>query len=504
MQRAGLGALLLAAALAGCGDDGDSARPTPTASAATATPTAVPPTATVPLAPATVPRATPADTPTATRTASVTPTLSIIETPTITLTPTPSPTPIPPQLVTFAVARADDLAQVPDGVDAAGRPIFLRSQGQGMTLVVEARRGSNRLNDVAYDPSGSAPGVEIVVSRPLGDGSPAVCDYDPPLIGGVPAVDPPAFRDDQMVRDAVADLGCRFNDGTGAPRGRTASAACTRDAGALYGFLDPATELQYCLPIAKAWAFPVGDTIVAARVRDLAGGVSAAREIVIRVAGDVPFECENGLGERAFTVQTPASRLVVGGQGVVSLDAWYVEPLRICAGPDLGGGQHALTLRETAHFGIPLTDGTILCTTIRARGSDGVLDCANSTAQDVRAESDAETGRVTVDTGLGVPAGTGNASLRAPVGFQILPSGAAPSDCAGVSPAVEAGGALTTATAVAEVVDALGEPVASLARRGEPFSCAFWRDGGTPTLILPIPAANTSAGDLAAALVLAD
>lgn len=503
MLRSGLGALLLATALVGCGDDDGSARPTPTAPASTATATvsatatAVPPTGTV-SAP------TPANTSTATRTASVTPPPTVSETPTITLTPTPSPTPVPPEIVVFGVARADDLVQTPDTVDAAGRPVFVRSQGQGMTLFVEARRGSSRLEESTYDPIGALPGVELLVSRPLGDGSPAVCDYDPPLIGGVPAVDPPVFSDRQMVRDAVADLGCRFNDGAGAPLGRNVNAACTRDAGALYSFVDPQTELQYCLPIAKAWAFPVGDTVVAARVRDLAGRVSAVREIVIRVIGDVPFECENGLGERAFTVQTPASRLVVAGQGVVSLDDWYVEPLRICAGPDLGGGQHALTLRETAHFGIPLSDGSVLCTTIRARGSDGVLDCSNSTAQDVRAESDAETGRVTVDTGLGVPAGTGHASLRAPVGFQVLPSGAAPSDCASVTPAVEAGGALTTATAVAEVVDALGEPVASLARRGEPFSCAFWRDGGTPILILPIPAANTSAGDLAAALVLAD
>src|SRR5512137_1786907 len=55
MQRAGLGALLLAAALAGCGDDGGAARPTPTAPAATAT--AVPPTATVPPATPTAPSA---------------------------------------------------------------------------------------------------------------------------------------------------------------------------------------------------------------------------------------------------------------------------------------------------------------------------------------------------------------------------------------------------------------------------------------------------------------
>jgi len=496
--RSGFGALLMAVALVGCGDDGDSARPTATAPVPTASATATraEPTATVPVP-------TPTDTGTATRTVSPMPPPTATATPPSTDTPTPSPTPIPPQIVVFGVARADDLVQPPDAADEAGRPVYFRSQGQGLMLFIEARRGSRPLEPSAYDPLG-APGIEILVSRPLGDGSPAVCDYDPPVIGGVPGIDPPAFADHPEVRDAIADLGCRFNDGTGVPRGRTDNAACTRDAGALYGFVDPSSDLQYCLPIAKAWAFPPGDTIVAARVRDVSGAVSAVREIVIHVAGDVPFECENGLGEREFTVQTPASRLVVAGQGVVSRDDWYVEPLRICAGPDLGNGQHALTLRESAHFGVPLLDGSVLCTTVLSRGSTGVLDCSDSTPQDVHAQADAESGRTTVDTGLGVPAGTGHASLRVPVGFNLLPSGAAPSDCATDVPVVGGNGALTTATATAEVVAAAGEVVATLARRGAPFSCAFWRDGGEPILILPIPAANTSAGDVAAALVLAD
>lgn len=500
MLRAGLGVLLLAALVAGCGDDSDPARPTPTAPLPTASATA-PPTATATAPP-------PTEAATATRTASAIPTATVTstvtDTPTITPTPTPTATPVPPEIVVFGVARADDLVQPPDAVDDAGRAVYFRAQGQGMSLFVEARRGSARLEDSTYDPAGTATGVELLTSRPLGDGSPAVCDYDPPLIGGVPGFDPPLFSDEPAVRDAVNDLGCRFNDGTGAPRGRTATAACTRDAGALYDFTDPRSELQFCLPIAKAWAFPPGDTVVAARVRDVFGRVSAVREIVIRVASDVPFECENGLGERAFTVRTPASRLEVQGQGVVSGEAWYAEPLRICAGPDLGGAQHALTLRDDATFGIPLNDGSILCTTLRTRGSTGVLDCGNRTPQDVYAEADAESGRTAVDTGLGVPAGTGSASLRVPVSFQVLPSGAAASDCADVLPAVTAGGALTTAAGTAALVDAEGMPLATLTVQGAPFSCDAWRDGGAPVLVLPIPAANTPFGDVVAALILAD
>ncbi|HSP98240.1 MAG TPA: hypothetical protein VL049_13500 [Candidatus Dormibacteraeota bacterium] len=491
MMRRGLGLFVLVVAVGGCGDDGDGPRPTPTTTPSATASATVPPTFAVPTS-----TAPPSATPIASATRTITPIA--------TLTPAPTATPVPPQLLFFGVARADDLVQAPDAVDAAGRPIFLRAQGQGMTLIVEGRRGGARLSAEAYDPVGFAPGVEIIASRPLGDGSPAVCDYDTPIIGGVPGVDPPDFSDNQMVRDAVADLGCRFNDGTGAPRGRNSNNACTRDAGALFSFVDPSAELQYCLPIAKAWSFAPGDTIVAARVRDVTGQVSEVREIVIRVAGDVPFDCDSGLGERPFTAQTPASRLVVSGQGTVSQEPWVTAPLRLCAGPDVGDGTHALTLREDALFGIPLIDGEVLCVQFRARGSAGVLDCGNNAAQDVYAAADQASGRITVDSGLGIPAGTGSASLRVPVAFRVLSSGSAPIDCLEADFASTISDALTTATATAEVLDEHGAAVASLARVGAPFSCDAWRDGGSPVLVLPVPATDPVAGSVAAVLVLAD
>lgn len=511
MTRRGLSLLVLLLAVAGCGDD-DATRPAATATVtrtanATATPTTVAPTASLTASPNATASPIPTASPSRSASPSHTPPPSPTETtpPLDTATPAPSPTPAPPQLLYFGVARADDLVQAPDGVDEAGRPIYLRAQGQGMTLVVEARRGQARLSNQAYDPVNFAPGVEIIASRPLGDGSPAVCDYDPPRIGGVPAVEPLEFRNDPMVRDAIADLGCRFNDGAGAPLGRTGNNnACTRDTGALFNFIDPLTELQYCLPIAKAWAFPVGDTIVAARVRDAGGTVSGVREIVIRVAGDQPFDCSSGLGERAFTVQTPASELVADGVGKVSTDAWLTASLRFCAGPDLGDGTHALTLRENAVLGVPLTDGAVLCTQFRARGSAGVLDCGSTLPQDVYASADQGTGLVSVDTGLGLPAGTGSASLRLPVAFRVLPSGSTPADCLTASFGSVIAGAVTTASATAEVLDAEGAMVASLVQSGAPFSCDAWVTGGSPVLVLPLPLTDPLAGAVAAALVLAD
>src|SRR5262249_47429937 len=105
--------------------------------------------------------------------------------------------------------------------------------------------------------------------------------------GGIPATDPLRFTDDPTVIDAINDLGCRADDGTGQPIGRPASQqACTSSnlSSTGYAFVDHDSTMQYCLPIAAAWAFPAGDTIVAGRVRDVSGRTGATREIVVRVA----------------------------------------------------------------------------------------------------------------------------------------------------------------------------------------------------------------------------
>jgi hypothetical protein len=512
MVRRALGIFFMAVLVAGCtDDDDDTPRPTPTSTQPTATATGLPATvtatSTVPATPvptSTAPAPTASSTAVPTLTPSVTHTVS--STPTITATPTPTATPRRPEIVAFGVARADDLVQAPAGVDGAGRPVFVRAQGQGMTLYIEGQRGSVPIDGSTYDSSGALlPGVELLVSRPLGDGSRAVCDYDPPRIGGIPGVDPPVFGEATETRDAIDDLGCRFNDGTGLPRGRTATSACTRDVGALYDFTNPESEIQFCLPVAKAWAFPPGDTIVAARVRDVRGQVSQVQEIVVRVEGSEPFDCMGGLGERVFTPDRPASQLVIDGEGDVSVDDWIADPLHICAGPDIGNGVHVLALREDARFGIPLIDGSTLCTKILARGSFGVVDCDGGSPVDVLAVAEQENGRISLDIGLGLPAGTGAATLRMPTAYLVLPVGSTPSDCFGAQFGGEVPGAMTTALGTAEVRDAEGTAVASISRTGQPFSCSAWRDGGSPVFVLPIPAAGTpQSGDVASALILVD
>jgi hypothetical protein len=49
--------------------------------------------------------------------------------------------------------------------------------------------------------------------------------------------------------------------------------------------VQPSARQQFCLPVAKAWAFPTGDTVVRVRARSISGTVGPAREIVVRVAG---------------------------------------------------------------------------------------------------------------------------------------------------------------------------------------------------------------------------
>jgi hypothetical protein len=407
------------------------------------------------------------------------------------------------------VARADDLPQQPSGVDAAGRPVFVRPQGQGMRLVVEARRGDRPLEMTAYEPDGSRRGVEILVSRPLGDGSPAVCDAQAPLFGGVPGIDPPIFSDAPAVDDAIDDLVCRVSDGTGAPRGRVMTNACTLiDPTAEYGFVEAESELQFCLPIAKAWGFPLGDTIVAARVRDVAGLASPPREIVVRVQGIEPFSCddEQSLGERVFTVARPGSTLVtsLSGGDDVSRDPW-LGSLDICAGPDLSGGVHPLALRADAVLRLGISDGRTLCVRLTASGSSGILDCDGGTAADVVTQIAGSDSRITVDTGLGVDAGTGAAVLRVPLAVALLPADVPPGTCdVATQSASTFTAALTTATGIAQILDVDGAVLGEVQASGVNFDCSAWRAPGAAKLVLPFPALATTSGNVAAALVLAE
>jgi len=68
------------------------------------------------------------------------------------------------------------------------------------------------------------PDLQVIVSRPLSDGSGAVCDADFPEVGGVPATEPFDI-DNAAAAPAINDLGCRADDGMGSRKGAPASFA---------------------------------------------------------------------------------------------------------------------------------------------------------------------------------------------------------------------------------------------------------------------------------------
>lgn len=233
-------------------------------------------------------------TPTRTGTATRSPTITL--TPTITRTPsqtgTPTVTPRPGADITYVgLARPDDTIIDPVGVTSQGWPIYERPLGYLFSIVVEAKPGPNRrrvgLN--AFRSSLSDPNVrpdfEIIVSRPLGDGSAVVCDDMPPMIGGVPAST--SFNTTQLISNAINDFGCRFVDGSGNPGGRGADEACTMFEDGLSHFVittgPNASTTQFCAGIAEPFKFPDGDTTVSVRARDAGGVPGAPASFVVRI-----------------------------------------------------------------------------------------------------------------------------------------------------------------------------------------------------------------------------
>ncbi len=208
---------------------------------------------------------------------------------TATATPSPSPTvtetpAVGPRIGFFGVSSADDVLQTPDGVDGNGTPIYQRNFGFGFRLVVEAASGTNNISvgrDAFND--GVRPALQVQVTRALGNGSPTVCDAEAPNFGGVPAIDPPLFDDSAAVVDALNDLGCRFIDGVGQPQARGCMTSCIRDSNGDYACHELDTDAQFCALVDAPLEFPLGDTLVSVRVRDVAGNLGAPKRLILRV-----------------------------------------------------------------------------------------------------------------------------------------------------------------------------------------------------------------------------
>ena len=193
----------------------------------------------------------------------------------------------------FGVANGDDVLVLPVDTAQDGTSIYERD-AYNFSLVIEGRPGGTRspigtstFNWNASDPS-VLPYLLIEASEPLGPNpTTTVCDDSAGMFGGVPETDPPDFSLTQNVANVINDFACRFKDGSGAPAGRNAQdadAVCTKFLpGEVYHSVDPRSTIQFCGLITPPIAFPVGDTRVTARVRDVAGNRSAVSTIIIRV-----------------------------------------------------------------------------------------------------------------------------------------------------------------------------------------------------------------------------
>jgi len=190
-----------------------------------------------------------------------------------------------PEIVYFGLIRADDTVIDASGVDEEGRPIYDRPFGFGFSLVVEAERGTadERIGENTFAEPG-CPDLQVQVTRPLGNGSETVCDTVPPDDGGVPAIDPPQLDGEPTSCDPVNDLGCRFLDGKGDHLGRLCGEGCVLFPSGEYGCISPAARLQFCGLIARSAEFPIGDTLVTARVRDVEGTLGPRAQIIVRIA----------------------------------------------------------------------------------------------------------------------------------------------------------------------------------------------------------------------------
>lgn len=223
---------------------------------------------------------------TATRTATITLTPSVTRTPTQTRTPTPTGRP-GADITYVGLVRANDEIVAPSGSTPEGWPIYERSFGFSFSLIVEAKPGPSRrpvglnaFRSDLFDPN-VRPDLEIIVSRALGNGSLDVCDDMLPFIGGIPAST--SFDLTQNISNAINDLSCRFVDGSGLPGGRREAEACTVFGNGEFGFVVGATTVQFCALIAEPFGFPIGDTVVSARVRDSSGQPGPPASFVVRI-----------------------------------------------------------------------------------------------------------------------------------------------------------------------------------------------------------------------------
>ena len=178
---------------------------------------------------------------------------------------------IGPVVTFFGAARADGTSVEPASVGKDGTPTYNMPAGSGFMIVVEAKPGKSGYEparrvfmNVPNDPK-ARPDLEIETNRDMGNGSPQVCDRQRPNVGGIPGINPPSFAETQRIADALNDFACRFETFI------ESDSSCTLDKNGDYAFVAADTTTQFCMIVARAYAFPFGTTLLSVRVRDSEG-----------------------------------------------------------------------------------------------------------------------------------------------------------------------------------------------------------------------------------------
>jgi hypothetical protein len=186
--------------------------------------------------------------------------------------------PVGPEITFFGAARADGSTVEPTSVEK-GIPVYRSEVGSGFMLVVEAKPGANGYEPgrrvFAYMPDDPKlrPDLEIETSRDMGDGSREVCDRMRPHIGGMPGISPPSYAETQRISDAINDFSCRFEAFI------ESEGSCTLNKSGDYSFVSKETTTQFCMLVARAYAFPVGKTLLSVRLRDSEGNPGPVKQM---------------------------------------------------------------------------------------------------------------------------------------------------------------------------------------------------------------------------------
>ena len=239
--------------------------------------------------------ATPTQTAGATRTPTVPSAATATSTPTRqpTVTATAASTPLAGPVITFSgMTRADDTLLTPNEISDDGTPIYVRRAGatglaSGFVLVIEGRPGASGapVGTSTYDMTGSSfPDLHLQATRPLGNGSIAICDDPQAAPGGVPAVFPVSFDPTPENIAAANDFACRFLDGRGGHNARTSSGDSCVSFNGTFDFAVHETRTQFCGFVNVPLGLHGGDTLITARLRDAAGNWSAPAQLIVRVS----------------------------------------------------------------------------------------------------------------------------------------------------------------------------------------------------------------------------